>query len=123
MQEKRRFARVGLDGGASIQFDGHSRDVELVDLSLKGAMVEADRILPLQSGSDCVLTLSLDDTDVSIPIDARVTHHQGQRLGIEFVRVDVADMQHIRRLLELNAGDRDISVENLVVGSDSHSGD
>lgn len=113
MSEKRRFLRVPLEGEASLAFQGGSRPVELVDLSLRGALVESDGILPAQVDSDCQLTLVLDEAGPTIPIDCRVTHHQGRRVGIEFVRVDVDAMQHIRRLLELNAGDEDISLERL----------
>jgi c-di-GMP-binding flagellar brake protein YcgR len=113
MSEKRRFLRVPLEGEARLAFRGHSRPVELVDLSLRGALVESEGILPAQVDSDCELTLVLDEAGPTIPIECRVTHHQGRRLGIEFLRVDVDAMQHIRRLLELNAGDEDISLEHL----------
>lgn len=113
MGEKRRFLRVSLEGEARLAFDGGSQPVELVDLSLRGALVEAERILPARVDSECELTLVLDEDGPRIPIQCRVTHHQGSRLGIEFIRVDVAAMQHIRRLLELNAGDEDISLERL----------
>lgn len=113
MEEKRRFTRVRLDGDAHLAFDGGSWPVELVDLSLKGAMLECDRILPIQSNGECQLTLELDDSDIIIPIQARVTHHQGRRLGIEFLQLDVDAMQHVRRMLELNAGDQDIALDNI----------
>lgn len=113
MSEKRRFLRIPLEGEARLAFSGRSQPVELVDLSLRGALVEAERILPAQVNSDCELTLVLDESGPSIPIECRVTHHEGRRVGIEFVRVDVDAMQHIRRLLELNAGDEDISLEQL----------
>lgn len=113
MAEQRRFLRVALEGEARLAFSGRSRPVELVDLSLRGALVESEGILPAQVGSECQLTLVLDEAGPAIPIDCRVTHHQGRRVGIEFLRMDVDAMQHIRRLLELNAGDEDISLEHL----------
>lgn len=113
MSDQRRFLRVPLEGEARLAFSGESQPVELVDLSLRGALVEAERILPAPVDSKCELTLVLDEDGPTIPIQCRVSHHQGRRLGIEFVRVDVDAMQHIRRLLELNAGDEDISLERL----------
>ncbi len=112
MVEQRRFARIDLDGRARLEVGGHNWPVEIVDLSLKGAMVQ-NAAIEAREGDDCQFTLELDDSEITIPIQARVTHVQEDRLGIEFTQVDMDAMQHIRRMLELNAGHEDPSVGNI----------
>ncbi len=119
MAEQRRFARIDLGGRARLEIAGHNWPVEVVDLSLKGAMVQ-NAAVEAHVGDECLFTLELDDSDITIPIQARVTHVQDDRLGIEFTQVDMEAMQHIRRMLELNAGHEDPSVGNMVQPEESH---
>jgi hypothetical protein len=117
MSEKRRFARIDLEGRARLELGEQNRPVELLDLSLKGALVQ-NAAVSAGVGDECRLTLELDDSDLTIPIQARVTHVQEDRLGIEFTQLDVEAMQHIRRMLELNAGRDDLAVGNLASPDD-----
>ena len=112
MVEQRRFARIDLDGRARLEVAGRNWPVEIVDLSLKGAMVQ-NAAVEAEEGDACQFTLELDDSDITIPLEAQVTHVQEDRLGIEFTRVDMDALQHIRRMLELNAGHEDPSVGNI----------
>lgn len=104
-EEKRRFARAPLDGKARLEVAGDSFAVELADLSLKGARVLLPGDVELEVGSDCRLVLELDDSDLTLPLPARVSHLNGGRAGLEFQPVDVDLMQHLRRLVELNLED------------------
>ena len=119
MTEQRRFARIELDGRARLEIAGQNRPVELVDLSLHGAMVQ-NAAVEAGEGDECRLTLELDDSEVTIPIQARVTHVQEDRIGIEFMQLDVDAMQHIRRMLELNAGRDDFAVGNIASPDQPH---
>ena len=102
MDEKRRFARAPFDGSAWLKSDGDRFPVELADLSLKGARVLLPGDADVAVGAEVELTLELDDTDLRIPLQSRVSHTSGGRAGLEFKQVDVEHMQHLRRLVELN---------------------
>ena len=104
-QDKRRFSRAPFDGVARLETGNDRFRVELADLSLKGARVLLPGDVDLALGSDCRLTLELDDSDLTIPMPAIVSHQQGGRAGLEFKPVDVEVMQHLRRLVELNLED------------------
>lgn len=104
MKEQRRFARVAFDGEAVLEIGGRKLEVVLVDLSLRGAMLELPPDAAFGPGTTASLTLALDDTDIVIPLECRVSHAQPGRIGVEFTRIDVDAMQHLRRLVELNLG-------------------
>ena len=60
------------------------------------------RVVELGAGAACELTLTLDDTELSIVLQCHVSHLSGGRAGLEFTNVDVDAMQHLRRIVELN---------------------
>ena len=105
MEEKRRFARAPFDGSAWLDSHGDRIPVELANLSLKGARILLPGDVDVEVDANVQLTLELDDTDVSLPLQCRVTHTSGGRAGLEFQQVDVEHMQHLRRLVELNLDD------------------
>lgn len=113
MEDKRRFERIFLDGEAQLAIAGDVLPVRLVDISLKGALLDCAQIPQALPGADCLLTLILEDSDIRIPVEARISHQEPGRTGLEFVRVDVDDMQHLRRLVELHAGDRSGELHHL----------
>lgn len=100
--EKRRFARAPFDGTAILDAGKERFQVELADLSLRGARVLLPGDVELGTGAACELTLTLDDTELSIALQCHVSHISGGRAGLEFTNVDVDAMQHLRRIVELN---------------------
>ena len=105
MEEKRRFARAPFDGSASLTIEGDTFDVVLSDLSLKGALLEHAPDRTVSTGQAGLLTLRLEDTDIAIPLECKINHIGPGRAGVEFLRVEVDAMQHLRRLVELNLGE------------------
>lgn len=104
MEEKRRFARAPFDGSAVLTLGETSFEVVLSDLSLRGALIEVAPDTTLQEGQAGLLTLTLEDTDIAIPLQCKISHVGSARAGVEFMLVEVDSMQHLRRLVELNLG-------------------
>ena len=104
MEEKRRFARAPFDGSATLKAGEQSLNVVLADLSLRGALLELPPDAHLEEGVAAQLTLQLEDTDIAIALQCKVSHSRAGRAGVEFMLVDVEAMQHLRRLVELNLG-------------------
>ncbi len=104
MEEKRRFARAPFDGSATLTIGTQTFDVVLSDLSLRGALLEHAPDQILEQGLAGMLTLVLEDTDIAIPLQCKVSHVGPGRAGVEFMLVEVDSMQHLRRLVELNLG-------------------
>lgn len=104
MEEKRRFARAPFDGSATLTIGETTFDVVLSDLSLRGALLEHGPDQTPEAGQAGLLTLVLEDTDIAIPLQCKISHVGAGRAGVEFMLVEVDAMQHLRRLVELNLG-------------------
>ena len=103
-QDKRRSPRICFDGVAHVHARGRAIPAELMDLSLKGALVSLLDDTELGSGEDCTLVLVMEDSDIRIPMEAVVRRTEGAMAGVEFARMELDAMQHLRRLVELHMG-------------------
>ncbi|HEY5762577.1 MAG TPA: PilZ domain-containing protein [Rhodocyclaceae bacterium] len=101
--QRRHFSRIHFQSRATLSGEGRSLPCTLIDLSLRGALVDcADAG---HSISDQVL-LDLDlDGSHHIRIEGEVSHRQGDRIGISCTGIDIDSMTHLRRIVELNTGD------------------
>ena len=61
----------------------------------------------------CRLVLSLSDDGSQIEMGGKIVHLEAQLVGIACQDIDIASLAHLRRLIELNAGDSDLSDREL----------
>ncbi|MDX5364408.1 MAG: PilZ domain-containing protein [Pseudazoarcus pumilus] len=102
-KQRRHFSRIAFEGEASFDCGGATRPCQLLDLSLKGALLKlADH--PDCAGQPCELRLDLGE-DAVVSMRGHVAHCEGQRIGIFCEDIDLDSITHLRRLLELNLGD------------------
>ena len=102
--EKRRTPRIPFDGAAHLHIDGKILPAELMDVSLKGALVSLHDDPEVVSGTPCELVLVMEDSDIRIPAEAVVRRVEDGLAGLEFTRIELDAMQHLRRLVELHQG-------------------
>lgn len=106
MSEKRHFTRVDFVEQASLCCNNFTTAVNLVDISLKGALLQLSSPLPIKaSETEGVITLHLEGSDIILTFHARAAHVHEKTVGFEFTTMDSDSMIHLRRLLELNTGD------------------
>lgn len=105
MKEKRQFTRIVFDADATLSNEQGSWDTQVIDISLKGALVDVPADADIQTDSHVKLTLTLSDATTHIYMQGRVSHYAGDRLGIACEHMDVESVSHLRRLVELNIGD------------------
>jgi hypothetical protein len=110
--ERRRFSRIPFKTSGHLTFPGGECAVEVLDISLKGALVGLLETVPLKVGQTCVLQAMLGeasdnetDEDNAIYMEAQVAHVKGREIGLHCVEIDLDSITHLRRLLELNLGD------------------
>lgn len=102
-QDRRRFMRVPFDTTITLHQGHHHWQCELVDLSLRGALLLAPEGC---KPTDAPLTLSLSlGKEAQISMCMSLAHQQGQQLGLTCEQIDVDSIAHLRRLIELNSGD------------------
>ncbi len=106
--DRRHFSRVLFRGPCELRTDGAVWPCEVLDLSLKGAMLSRPEGWNLPLETNCTLHMALGSEEVTIEMQARVTHDNGDTLGIYCHHIDLDSIAHLKRLMELNLGDPDI---------------
>ena len=111
-EERRRFQRITFDADCEIRTDDCSWPVQLIDISLKGALTSIILTPLLKIGDTAELVIRLsNDTVIVMPVILR--HHLGEYLGFEAQTIDIDSISHLRRLVELNLGNEGLLEREL----------
>lgn len=102
---KRLFTRIPFETDAVLSTFPGKHECTLVDISLKGALVERIAPWPLQTGNPCSLQIKLADGATTIHMAGEVVHVEAGRLGLRCTEIDLESITSLRRLVELNLGD------------------
>ncbi|MFN2308107.1 MAG: FHA domain-containing protein [Gammaproteobacteria bacterium] len=114
MQEnQRRFTRIPFDAEAVLRSDADEWPCEVIDLSLKGALIREPHGWAGKPGEHYRLSLMLDQ-DTRIQMDVSVAHRENQHVGLFCQDIDLDSITHLRRLVELNLGDPDLLERELM---------
>ncbi|MRR50835.1 MAG: PilZ domain-containing protein [Rhodocyclaceae bacterium] len=103
-QERRRFWRAAFHSPARLVTESHLLSAQLVDISLKGALLELPEGMSVPKGEKCRLHLDLAEKE-GISMWSTAVHVEGRHLGLRCDSLDLDSATHLRRLVELNAGD------------------
>ncbi len=105
VQNRRQFSRVPFRSEARLFLPSGEFAVDLVDISLKGALICPKSPLFVGIGSQCTLKVLLDGAGTTIRMEATVVHHQADYFGLACREIDLDSVTHLRRLVALNLGD------------------
>jgi len=113
--KQRRFTRIPFRVPAQLELrNGGKRSCALVNVSLKGALVELAEGPAPAAGSTCAVTIDLDPgSGARIRMDGDVAHQRGLQVGIRCDELDLESVQHLRRILEFNVGDEALVLREL----------
>lgn len=102
--DRRQFWRAAFHSPVQLMDRFGTVPAELMDISLKGALIKVPPQWQGGMGDACHLKLKLAD-DAAIVMRAMVAHVEGHRVGLRCESIDLDSITHLRRLVELNAGD------------------
>lgn len=109
-ENRRRFSRVSFKSGATLSLpDNGECAVEILDLSLNGALVKPAASVYIEIGSQCTLRLPLDGNGLAISMGTTVVHHGADFYGLVCRDIDIDSITNLRRLVALNLGDEELS--------------
>lgn len=111
--EKRHFHRILYNAEATLTSQGHSYPCKIIDISLKGCLLELDQCQETQSIDASTLTLTLSD-EIKICMELAKTHVHDHLAGFKCVNIDIDSISNLRRLVELNLGNSEILERELV---------
>ncbi len=110
---RRHFSRIPFHTEVRLHLPDGVHTVHLLDLALKGALVEALEAFPVALGDVCSLVLPLNQEGEKILMKGVVAHLDGARIGLECQHIDVDSLTSLRRLVELNLGDASLMDREL----------
>lgn len=109
MSERRQFSRIHFQNCCSLIFNNAVADLDLaaslVDISFNGALLSINLEAPNLAGQPVQMQLTLEGSNIELLLKGTVCHQQQALLGIQFTKIDVETMTHLKRLIELNSGD------------------
>ena len=115
-REQRHFTRVPFDALAELSDDaGHRFTAQLLDISLKGALLGAPHGWTPAPGTRCrvEVLLAAGEGQPRIHMDAHVAHVESEQIGLRCAHIDLNSAAHLRRLLELNLGSEALLAREL----------
>ena len=104
--DRRRFRRIAFDARTELTQDGHVWSVQLVDLSLKGLLVQRPQDWHGHRYESFDVDIHLD-AETNVKMQVRQTHDDHGQLGFVCEHIDLESISHLRRLIELNLGDEE----------------
>jgi hypothetical protein len=106
--ERRQFTRIHFQANARLRLPDSEFEVEVVDLSLKGALVRPRTDIFAPVGCNGLLEIGLGDTGTAIAMEVTVVHRESDYYGLACREIDLDSITHLRRLVELNVGDESV---------------
>ncbi|MFO8140693.1 MAG: PilZ domain-containing protein [Marinobacter sp.] len=104
--EKRRFHRIRFDAPCELHCQDQVWSTEVLDISLKGVLVQRPEGWSVSLNKPCELVVHLNDHEVAIVMAVELRHVEEQRLGFKCQYIDLESATHLKRLVELNLGDQ-----------------
>jgi PilZ domain len=102
--ERRRFQRIDFDAPTELRQGDRRWPVKLLDVSLKGMLVERPQQWDADLSQDFDAIIHLD-RGVRVQMQVELRHEEPARLGFVCLYIDVESMSHLHRLVELNLAD------------------
>ena len=104
-QERRSYQRIPFQAEIIMQSGNEEWSCNLLDISLKGMLVEPPDNLDIDTSKPCAVALFLGE-ETAIHARVTITHvMKNGNWGLQWQHIDVASLTHLRRLLELNLND------------------
>ena len=102
--ERRIYKRVPFEAEVLLEDDAELWCCNLMDISLKGILVECPADMPHEPEHTFRLELRLGES-AEINMHVKAVHYDNGVVGLEWKDIDLDSLTHLRRLLELNFSD------------------
>lgn len=107
--QQRHFTRVPFDADVRLHNkSGQSWQSQMLDVSLKGALINRPDEWQGERGDEFSLELLLAGDEIKIFMEVSVAHVEADRIGFFCQHIDIDSISHLHRLIELNLGDEQL---------------
>ena len=112
-QNRRHFTRIPMDNEVTLACGAHQWRTQLLDISLKGALLARPQETEECPDCSCRLMFLLNETDVTIMMVGKIVHHSEEHIGFRCDNIDLDSITHLKRMVELNLGDEGLLEREL----------
>lgn len=109
----RKYSRIPFDTEARLELSGRFLSARILDISMKGVLLELPENEDIPMGSLFNLTIPLLDEASSIHMRAVLRHREEGHIGCEWVGIDIDSITSLHRMLELNIADNTVLEREL----------
>lgn len=102
-KERRNFQRISFDADVTVEQEDRCFHSKIIDISLGGILIQSPKV-PIDEQTPCTIAIPLSD-DIIIHLDAKPVYQSNSGLGFAIRPLELDDMVHLRRVLELNSDD------------------
>lgn len=108
MAERRRYSRVVYRTPATISQGNQTWESNVLDLSLKGALLAMPEDWEAGNDQDYDVRFRLHESDIELEMDLKLVKESGDLLRFRIDHIDIDSASHLKRLVELNVGNDDL---------------
>ncbi|MEE8056992.1 MAG: PilZ domain-containing protein [Pseudomonadales bacterium] len=113
-EERRHFSRITFDGSTRISQGDTHWPATLIDISLKGLLIEEPPNWNAETDQSMEARIQLDqESTIAMTINWR--HAKKGLVGFECENIDIDSIVHLRRLVELNLGNEKLLERELAL--------
>jgi hypothetical protein len=99
--DRRHYQRIPFIAEVLMQKDGKQWSSILLDVSLKGMLIDPPSDIEAEMDALYTIELVLGE-GAAIHMEAKITHADTSQWGMQWENIDLEGLTHLRRLLELN---------------------
>jgi hypothetical protein len=111
--ERRHFNRVPFCTEAKITVANKQWQTDIIDLSLKGALLQIPNGAVVKTGDNIDLSFTLNGLDIPIAMQGQVRYSDDEKIGFQCTSLDIDSATELRRLIELNLSDEKLLQRDL----------
>lgn len=111
--EKRQFNRVVFTAPASLIQQGKHWQTDVLDVSLKGALIAYPDEFEADLEEYFELNISMMNDQKNVIMQGHIVHSANHCLGFRVSDMDLESMTELRRIVELNLGDDELVHRDL----------
>ncbi|PIE43888.1 MAG: PilZ domain-containing protein [Gammaproteobacteria bacterium] len=119
--DRRNFSRIGFDANSTVYQGDHCWPCRVLDLSLKGVLIEVTEDWDGNTGAPFEIKVLLSEDEVEVIVMSTVAAYQEKTLiGMKIQYIDLDSITHLKRLVELNIGNDALLERELTALVDGH---
>jgi len=110
--DERNKSRVVFHVNASLQYDNHTVNGDVENLSTNGMFMNSAEKIPVDTDVEISIYLSGTTSELSININGVVVRNESKGVAVNFKEIEFDSFIHLRNIIEFNtAGDSEIMKE------------